>query len=70
MPVSFLNPRHYSEFVRLMVFLALLFSHWPLVLLEIYAEGYGFRGIWIRCRQELAILRGATEGEASERHRV
>lgn len=38
----------YRGFCRLAVFVALVVSHWPSVLLELTDRGYGFRGVWRR----------------------
>lgn len=62
--------RNYRGFARLMIWLAICFGFWPLVLFEllfVYPE-YGARGVLVRLRQEVAVCKGATMSEAMELH--
>lgn len=53
-----------------MFYLARLVAGWPLVLLELWQEGYGIGGIVIRIKQEVAMVRGARYAEVIERYKL
>jgi hypothetical protein len=55
-----LKVERYRGFARLAVWVASLVATWPLVFDEAYELGYGWREVWWRFRQEVALARGGS----------